>query len=82
MSFPRVHRVSESFPSIFVAARYLLNNHLANPGDVVIAMRGTREICRGEVSALAELAVAPGDKGAPPPWLTRYNREEKIQANR
>lgn len=75
---PRIHRCSsESFPSIYTAAKYLLVNGHANSGDVVVMLRGTMEIARGEVSKLAELAVAPGDKGAPPPWMTRYNRKEE-----
>ena len=79
MSFPHIHRVAaESFRDIYIPARYLLANSHANPGDVIVMLRGTREIARGEVTALASLAVSANDKGKPPPWLTRYTREKEL----
>ncbi len=78
-AFTHIHRVAaESFPNIFVVAKYLLVNGHANPGDVVVMMRGTREIARGEVTALASLAVSPSDKGKPPPWLTHRYRTPAV----
>ncbi len=78
MSFPTVHRVgAESFPSIYTAALHLLTIRRANPGDIIIMMRGRIELARGEVSALASLAVSSSDRGRPPS-LMRYNHEEKM----
>ncbi len=75
MTFPKVHRVStEGFRDIFIAARYLLLNHVAHRGDVVVMLRGTRQIARGEVAALASLAIDPADLGAPPAWMSHHKK--------